>query len=78
MSYHRGRVLLLTFDAFGTLFTPRMPIAKQYAMVAQRHGLFVNEDDLHHSFRQGESCYFESQKVMSIYIHISGIRILTD
>ena len=31
--------LVLTFDAFGTLFTPRAPIGKQYADIAKKHGL---------------------------------------
>lgn len=31
--------LLITFDAFGTLFTPKEPIAKQYVDVARKHGL---------------------------------------
>ncbi|SLM34869.1 HAD-like domain [Lasallia pustulata] len=31
--------LCLTFDAFGTLFHPRQPIATQYAAAAREHGL---------------------------------------
>ena len=31
--------LLLCFDAFGTLFTPKAPIAEQYGEIARRHGL---------------------------------------
>ncbi|KAK4120946.1 hypothetical protein N657DRAFT_648303 [Parathielavia appendiculata] len=34
-----GRNLLLCFDAFGTLFVPRRPIAEQYAIVARQCGL---------------------------------------
>ncbi len=34
-----NRNLLLCFDAFGTLFTPKQPVAQQYAMVAHRCGL---------------------------------------
>ena len=47
--------LLLTLDAFGTLFIPREPIAKQYGDVARRHGLtgFSNEE-ISSSFRKGE------------------------
>ena len=47
--------LLLTLDAFGTLFIPREPIAKQYGDVARRHGLtgFSNEE-VSLSFRKGE------------------------
>jgi hypothetical protein len=33
------RNLLLCFDAFGTLFTPKRPIAEQYATVARQCGL---------------------------------------
>jgi len=33
------RNLLLCFDAFGTLFTPRRPISEQYAAVARECGL---------------------------------------
>lgn len=35
----RRRTLLLTFDAFDTLFTPRKPVAEQYASVAHEFGL---------------------------------------
>ena len=40
------RNLLLCFDAFGTLFHPRLPVAQQYADVARKHGLggFSNDD----------------------------------
>ena len=31
--------LVLTFDAFGTLFRPRDSIGKAYAEVAKKHGL---------------------------------------
>ena len=50
--------LLLTLDAFGTLFIPREPIAKQYGDLARRHGLtgFSNED-VDSSFRKGELAY---------------------
>lgn len=48
----RYKRLLLTFDAFGTLFTPRETIGKQYAEVARKHGLsgFTN-DQIESSFR---------------------------
>ncbi|KAL6718984.1 hypothetical protein ACLMJK_003219 [Lecanora helva] len=41
----KGR-LLLTFDAFGTLFVPRESIAKSYADAARKYGLsgFSNDD----------------------------------
>ncbi|KAL2000851.1 hypothetical protein VTN02DRAFT_2539 [Thermoascus thermophilus] len=35
----RGRTLLLTFDAFSTLFHPRQPVAEQYAATAHSFGL---------------------------------------
>lgn len=35
----RQRNLLLCFDAFGTLFQPRRPVAEQYAAVARQCGL---------------------------------------
>lgn len=37
MSRHRH--LLLCFDAFGTLFAPKLPIAEQYALAARESGL---------------------------------------
>ena len=45
---------LVTFDAFGTLFTPKEPIPKQYGDAARRRGLsgFTNED-VGESFRKG-------------------------
>lgn len=45
--------LLLAFDAFGTLFTPRDHIAIQYGDVGRRHGLIgFKDDDLYSSFRR--------------------------
>ena len=40
-SHHkpRHRTLLLTFDAFGTLFHPRQPVPEQYAATAHEFGL---------------------------------------
>ncbi|KAK0741370.1 hypothetical protein B0T18DRAFT_473058 [Schizothecium vesticola] len=35
----RRRHLLLCFDAFGTLFAPKLPIAEQYALAARDSGL---------------------------------------
>lgn len=46
---------LLTLDAFGTLFTPREPIAKQYGDAARRRGLRgISNDDVGSSFRKSE------------------------
>lgn len=43
--------LLLTFDAFGTLYTPNEPIAKQYCDVAKRFGYDFEEEQLQESFK---------------------------
>lgn len=46
--------LLLTFDAFGTLFSPKFPIAIQYALAAQEHGLVgVKVADIPAAFKKG-------------------------
>lgn len=46
--------LILTFDAFGTLFTPREPIGKSYARIARKHGLGgFTDDQIESSFRDG-------------------------
>ena len=39
------RNLVLTFDAFGTLFTPKSPISKQYIAAAREHGLNLTDED---------------------------------
>ncbi|KAI5837254.1 HAD-like domain-containing protein [Morchella snyderi] len=45
--------LLLTFDAFGTLFEPKDSIAAQYAHVAQEYGITgVEESDIQRTFKQ--------------------------
>lgn len=48
------RNLLICFDAFGTLFKPRYPIAQQYGDVARSFGLggFTN-DDVNRAFKAG-------------------------
>jgi hypothetical protein len=52
MSNRHGSRLLLTLDAFGTIFTPREPVVKQYLDVAQRLGLAsLDESLLQDSFR---------------------------
>ena len=52
----QGTVIrLLTFDAFGTLFTPREPVSKQYGNVARQYGLQgFTDDDINASFREGK------------------------
>ena len=47
------RRLLVTFDAFGTLFTPREPIAKSYADAARKCGISgFTDDQVASSFRE--------------------------
>lgn len=49
------RTLLLTLDAFGTLFHPRQPVAEQYASVAHSFGLpasLVTSEKVEHAFKQ--------------------------
>lgn len=55
MSSSRVRPLILTFDAFGSLFYPRQSIGRQYADAARTYGLagFTNQH-LEASFRKGE------------------------
>ena len=49
------RNLLICFDAFGTLFTPKRPVVQQYAEVAKSLGLSgFTEDELAASFKTGE------------------------
>ena len=44
--------LLLCFDAFGTLFKPKRPVAEQYAEVARQCGLTgFNDQDVQSCFR---------------------------
>ena len=50
------RNLLLTFDAFGTLFEPRKPIAVQYAEVARLYNLSgFSSEDVGQAFKNGTS-----------------------
>ncbi|KAI5788393.1 HAD-like domain-containing protein [Geopyxis carbonaria] len=46
-----SRSLLVTFDAFGTLFSPRWPIAVQYAKIAKTHGIFVLPKEVEETFK---------------------------
>ena len=54
MAKHAGKKnILLAFDAFGTLFTPRQPIAAEYGYLARRHGLLgLREEDIDTSFQK--------------------------
>lgn len=75
----RSTNLLLTFDAFGTLFTPKISIAAQYVLVAQGHGLVgVKEGDVRVAFKKGNhiSCtqftcstrHFIADNVTTLYL----------
>jgi hypothetical protein len=45
--------LLICFDAFGTLFTPRKPVAQQYSEVARSFGLGgFSDDNIAQSFKK--------------------------
>ncbi|EME77306.1 uncharacterized protein MYCFIDRAFT_42149 [Pseudocercospora fijiensis CIRAD86] len=56
------RNLLLCFDAFGTLFKPRLPIMQQYSDVARSYGLsgFTSED-VGKAFNIGDSTAFKEE-----------------
>lgn len=47
------RNLFLCLDAFGTIFTPRKPIAAQYSGVARSFGVKVNEEQVMNGFKNG-------------------------
>lgn len=54
------RNLLICFDAFGTLFAPRRPIAQQYGDVARAYGLSgFSDEDVAASFKKGEVAVLE-------------------
>lgn len=58
---------LLTLDAFGTLFTPREPIAKLYGDTARKYGLTgFSNDDVGASFRKGKPDHVEVAIVMQV------------
>ena len=49
-----GKPILLTFDAFGTLFKPQGKIATLYARSARKHGLTgFTDEEVGRRFRQG-------------------------
>lgn len=50
----RRRALLVTLDAWKTLFTPREAIATQYARVARQHGVIAKESDIATNFEKGK------------------------
>ena len=47
-----GPPLLLTLDAFDTLYTPREPVPRQYADVASRFGYDVGEEQVQTHFKK--------------------------
>lgn len=50
-----NRPLLVTFDAYGTLYRPRAPVHLMYKAVAEEHGLRVkSEQALSEAFMQGK------------------------
>lgn len=46
--------LLLCLDAFGTIFSPKRPIAEQYAEVARTFGIESDAKDVGASFKKGK------------------------
>ncbi|TID25175.1 putative transporter [Venturia nashicola] len=66
--------LLLTFDAFGTLYQPRTSIPATYARVAKEHGIQdVNEEELAVSFKKGT--FKSASKQFPNYGKASGLRL---
>ena len=59
--------LLLAFDAFGTLFTPKAPIAAQYGEVARRYQVAVGvaDNEIKQSFGKGMTRAAEVQRLHS-------------
>lgn len=45
------RPRLITFDAFGTLYTPRGSVAQQYSEIAKRYNVHVTEDEVSDRFK---------------------------
>ncbi|ORX99344.1 HAD-superfamily hydrolase [Basidiobolus meristosporus CBS 931.73] len=43
---------LITFDAYGTLFTPKGTVAAQYARALGKCGVHIEEQQIAHSFKQ--------------------------
>lgn len=66
-----SRPLLVTFDAFGTLFSPRWPIAVQYAKVAKTHGIFVLPKEIEDSFKIGKPFRIFFKRLVSLYLVVS-------
>lgn len=45
--------LLLCFDAFGTIFTPRGSVAVQYGEVARSFGVKISDEQVGSAFKKG-------------------------
>lgn len=53
--------LLLCLDAFGTIFSPKRPIAEQYAEVARSFGIESDAKDVGAAFKKGRfACVYFS------------------
>lgn len=67
----REKNLLLSFDAFGTLFTPKAPIATQYGEIAKFHGLAgFTDDELNASFKRA---FRNESKLRPNYGKVAGL-----
>jgi hypothetical protein len=65
------RNLLLCFDAFGTLFHPKRPVAEQYATVARQCGLEgITTQQVKASFK---TAFSEESKAHHNYGRASGM-----
>ena len=53
-------IKLITFDAFGLLYTLKEPVEVQYAAVASRYGYNIPTHDLKTHFRQCMFARFSS------------------
>ncbi|RPB01963.1 hypothetical protein L873DRAFT_1763260 [Choiromyces venosus 120613-1] len=72
MSRSNARNLLVTFDAFGTLFRPRLPIARQYIEVAEEWGVTgLTEKQVKSSFKEA---FAEGSKLFPNYGKSAGMR----
>ncbi|KAE9984526.1 hypothetical protein EG328_008554 [Venturia inaequalis] len=69
----RQKHLLLTFDAFGTLYTPRTSISRTYANTAKNYGIQnVNEAELAVSFKRA---FKSASKQFPNYGKTSGLKL---
>jgi hypothetical protein len=79
MPFPRKENLLIAFDAFGTLFSPRAPIAVQYVETAKKFGITgLKPDLLKTAFRKGTSPIYPLQRqqvLTSFQIRIQGRKI---